>query len=209
MQGTQEVRATHSVIRVMSALAIATWLGFGCGEAEKMEPPVPAAADAPKAAEAEKWEPETVELQELSDHGHEHTPHDGVVVPFRSGPSQAGFLELKLHDDKGDLELWLTKDKAGDSPFDLPLDSMVTVSFPQLGGKAVELKIRNDKQNEDEDGKGNIRNNKTNYFIFPGDTKADASFLVGKGFVAEVVISFASDGVTYSTAPFKLSPHSH
>ena len=142
-------------------------------------------------------------------HTHGHTPHMGIVTPFRSGQAQTGFAELKLHDDKGDLELWLTEDKAGAEPFDLPLDSVITVSFPKLGRKTVELRIRNRDKNEDEGGKGNIRNNETNYFIFPGDTGADASSLVGRDFATEAVISFAAGSADYATAPFALLPHAH
>ncbi|VGO15874.1 hypothetical protein PDESU_04461 [Pontiella desulfatans] len=197
-----------------AALALISSLFIGCAEHDDDHghdhPDGHAhAEDAESHAHDTDWQPEFADFDDDQGHGHDHTPHDGIIVPFRTGQSQAGFLELKLHDDKGDLELWLTKDKAGATPFDLPLDSMVAVLFPQLGGKTVELQVRNDQQNEDEDGKGNIRNKKTNYFIFPGDTKADASFLVGKDFVAEVVISFASEGITHTTAPFKLSPHSH
>ena len=155
------------------------------------------------------WQPELARSHDDNENGHHHTPHMGLIVPFRSGQSKAGFIELKLHDDKGDLELWLTKDKAGITPFDLPLDSRVTASFPQLAGKTVTLQVRNDTQNEDEDGKGNIRDRKTNYFIFPGDTKADASFLLGKSFSADVVVSFTSGAIDYETSPFKLAPHSH
>lgn len=142
-------------------------------------------------------------------HDHEHSPHDGVMEPFRAGQEKAGYVELKLHDDKGDLELWLTKDKDGKEPFDLPLNSVLTVTFPTLDAKTVELKIRNDKKNEDEDGQGNIREKKTNYFIFPGDTKADASFLKGKDFKKKVRVLFKSGGVDYKTPLFELRPHSH
>lgn len=119
-------------------------------------------------------------------HGHEHSLHHGTVTAFHSDQAQAGqlptgFAELKLHDDKGDLELWLTEDTTGQKPFDIPLDSLVNVSFLSLDGKMVELKIRNSEKNEDEDGKGNIRGEVTNYFIFPGESGADASFLLGKG----------------------------
>ncbi len=146
-------------------------------------------------------------------HGHSHdsskTPNMGILAPFSSGEEQRGVAELKLHDDKGDLELWLTGDEAGTQPFDLPLDSVITVSFSNLEKKTVELEIRNREKNEDEAGKGNIRSEKTNYFIFPGDTGADASFLVGKDFVTEVTLSFTADGVLYTTDPFELRPHTH
>lgn len=139
---------------------------------------------------------------------HDHTPHMGVSASFLSGASKIGVIELKLHDDKGDLELWLTKDKQGTQPFDLDLGSVITVSFPKMK-KAVNLQVRDKKNNKDEDGKGNIRENKTNYFIFPGDTGVDASFLVGKGFAEDVVVTFTANGTAYTTAPFELRPHTH
>lgn len=146
-------------------------------------------------------------------HTHEHThsdsSHHGIVVPLFSAQQHVGFAEIKLHDDKGDLELWLTLDKNKGTPFDLALDSNITVSFQKLDTKKVALRIRNIEKNEDEDGKGNIRDNKTNYFIFPGDTGADATFLIGKGFSTETVISFEVDGVRYTTNTFKLQPHTH
>ena len=115
-----------------------------------------------------------------SDHGHEHTSHLGVVVPFLSGQQQVGFAELKLHDDKGDLELWLTKDKAGTEPFDMSLGSSVSVVFTKMDQKIVQLKVRNSTKNEDEAGVGNIRSNATNYFIFPGETGGMPHSLLGK-----------------------------
>ena len=146
--------------------------------------------------------------QEL-DMNHDHTPHMGILTSFRSPEAHAGFAELKLHEDKGDLELWLTKDQSGTMPFDVPLNTVITVSISKMEPAAVKLRVRNNENNEDEEGVGNIRNNKTNYFIFPSKAGEDASFLVGKDFLAEVIISFAADGDTYTTAPFELRPHTH
>jgi len=142
-------------------------------------------------------------------HGHNHTLHDGIVVPLFSDTQRVGFAELKLHDDKGDLELWLTRDAAGSDPLDLPLNAEITVALPDSATKAVSLRVRNIEKNEDEDGKANIRGSKTNYFIFPGDTGADATFLMGRGFVANTAISFVAGGVRYTTDTFKLRPHIH
>ena len=142
------------------------------------------------------------------EHGHSHTRHHGIAVPLFSDQKQAAYAELKLHDDKGDLELWLTIDEDGHSAFDLLLESKITVYFPKLA-KTVVLKVRNQKNNEDEDGTANIRNKKTNYFIFPGDTGTDATFLIGKSFASEAIISFVADGKKYTTKPFILRPHTH
>ena len=141
-------------------------------------------------------------------HAHDHTPHHGIVTPLQSGSKQVGFVELKLHDDKGDLELWLAADQEGTKPMDLPLDSVITVTFPELN-KSVELRIRDNQNNEDESGKANIRANKTNYFIFPGDTGVDASFLVGKDFSSNAVISFSTAEGQHGTTTFELKPHTH
>ena len=143
------------------------------------------------------------------DHAHGGTPHHGVVEVILSGRNASGFAELKLHDDKGDLELWLTSDKQGAHPLDLPLDTEITVSFSDLNDKKVTLRVRNSDKNEDEDGNGNIREGKTNYFIFPGDTGADASFLMGKEFVSKVVIFFSNGPSHNMTSEFELRPHTH
>ena len=76
-------------------------------------------------------------------------------------------------------------------------------------GKSVTLKVRNTDKNEDEDGVANNRDGMTNYFIFPGDTGADASWLMGKAFKAEVSVSFAKGPAKYSTKKFTLMPHTH
>ena len=50
----------------------------------------------------------------VDDH-HVHMPHLGVYAPIKAG-DKAAVVELKLHDDKGDLELWITNDKDGKEP---------------------------------------------------------------------------------------------
>jgi len=139
-------------------------------------------------------------------HSHHHTPHAGIVEPFLNAQKNHGYIELKLHDDKGDLELWITED--GDHhPIDLPTSSIINVTFPELDNKTVELRVRDKQKNTDENGKGNIRNKKTNYFIFPGDTGVSAEFLVGKDFSSDVIVSFSDDEKNYTTKPFTLEPH--
>jgi hypothetical protein len=132
-------------------------------------------------------------------------PHTGRLAPLQdaSGTTVA-WAELKLHDDKGDLELWLGTDPRLATPFDLPLATVATVAFPKLN-KSVTLKVRNSQANEDEDAKPNIRDAKTNYFIFPGDTGADASWLMGATFSSEAKITLGE----LTTPVFKLIPHTH
>ena len=148
----------------------------------------------------------------LDGHGHEHgaTPHEGVVAAVK-GPdgTVAGHLELKLHDDKGDLELWIAKDAKIKEPFDLPLDAAIQVEFIDVAGRKVELRVRNAAKNEDEDGTANVRAGKTNYFIFPGETRADAKWLMGVKFASIVRVTFKANGRDYASEEFMLVPHTH
>jgi hypothetical protein len=144
-------------------------------------------------------------------HGHAHaTPHDGVVAILNDDSNNAaGFVELKLHDDKGDLELWLGKDREMDEPIDVPADTVIRVTFTDLAGKTAELRVRNNQQNEDEDGTANLRNGKTNYFIFPGNSGQDPTWLMGADFRSNVKLTFTVDGKSYASEEFLLVPHTH
>jgi len=142
-------------------------------------------------------------------HGHAHTPHDGIVAALNDDSGAAGFVELKLHDDKGDLELWLAKDREITEPIDIPAESEVSISFLDLTDKTATLRVRNSQQNEDEDGKPNLRNGRTNYFIFPGDSGQEAAWLMGAQFKSAVKLTFSADGKTYTSDEFVLVPHTH
>lgn len=145
-------------------------------------------------------------------HGHDHGPgaSAGVVARLTDPAGKdAGYVRLKLHDDKGDLEIWIAQDATISKPFDLSLDTKITVTFVDQGNRAVQLRVRNREKNEDEDGKPTARDGKTNYFIFPGDSGEDASWLKGAEFVATVKVSFESEGKAYSTPSFVLRPHTH
>jgi hypothetical protein len=144
------------------------------------------------------------------EHGSGGGPHHGLVHPFSSADGKTtGFVELKLHDDKGDLELWIAADKGMKTPFDLPLASEVTVTFTSMKSRAVTLAVRNKDKNEDEDGLANNRDGKTNYFIFPGNTGGDAKWLMGKTFEATVTVSFDTPQGKVATQAFTLKPHAH
>ncbi|MEZ6184573.1 MAG: hypothetical protein R3F62_06120 [Planctomycetota bacterium] len=147
------------------------------------------------------------------DHGHAHDAgegDDGVVARIAEvGSGPVGYLRLKLHDDKGDLEAWLVRDADFTQPLDLPLDATLTVTFTDKENRAVTLRVRNREQNEDEDGQPTVREGKTNYFIFPGDTGEDATWLKGADFLSTVKVSYSADGKDYQSPQFVLRPHTH
>lgn len=137
-----------------------------------------------------------------------HGPHDGVVARLsRVDEPDFGFLELKLHDDKGDLELWLARDRDITLPFDLPLAAEIMVEFLDRKGRRVTLRVRDKTSNPDEDGKSNVRKGRTNYFIFPGETGEDARWLRGVDFESSVRVLFVHDTVAYVSDDFELRPH--
>lgn len=126
--------------------------------------------------------------------------HGGILTILMQSNATIGFLEIKLHDDKGDIEVWLLDD---DNPIDIPLESNLNIHFPRHN-KSIYMTIRNSIENEDEDGIANIRDNKTNYFIFPGETGQDPEWLMGESFRETVVVSV--DLMT--SEKFILVPHS-
>jgi hypothetical protein len=144
-------------------------------------------------------------------------PHDGVLAALRAG---AGFVELKLHDDLGDLELWVT-DPTG-KPLDLPAGTVPSVIFlarepiynlveNRYKYQEVELRVRNSDGNEDEDDVPNMRPGLlTNYFIGPsgeGPDAPDATWLTGVDFCAVVEVRIALEAETKVSTRFKLVPH--
>ena len=134
----------------------------------------------------------------------------GICAPIADTSGEVvGWMELKLHDDKGDLELWLTTDSAMTQPMDTSPETKITATFPTLGDRTVRLKVRNSDGNEDEDGKTTMRDGKTNYFIFPGGTGSDASWLKGGAFKSVVKVTIGGWAVTRTSPPFVLTPHAH
>ncbi|MEM6917323.1 MAG: hypothetical protein AAF491_12225, partial [Verrucomicrobiota bacterium] len=58
-------------------------------------------------------------------------PNDGSLYPVFGGDGeQIGTAEIKLHDDAGDIEVWLTSGGHGGSPWDLPTDLVLSLAFP-------------------------------------------------------------------------------
>lgn len=136
--------------------------------------------------------------------------NEGVAAPILGADGKpAGYLELKLHDDKGDLELWLAKDARFAEPLDLPAATVIKAVFPALGGREIELRVRNQEKNEDEDGHPHLRQGRTDYFIFPGSGGGDATWLTGAGFASPVAISFSDGATAWRTEEFVLVPHTH
>lgn len=138
--------------------------------------------------------------------------NDGILSVFKAAhaPDWRGLLELKLHGDAGDLELFLYTSAAGGKnpkPFDVPKTTVVRLTFLSHAGKTVELNVRNMDQNEDEDGKPMMRGDGTNYFIFPGETGADPAWLVGEKNRYVVSVAFEAEGKSYAADPFVLVPH--
>ncbi len=132
-------------------------------------------------------------------------PNDGFLHPvFDTEGKQVGTAEIKLHDDAGDLEVWLTRGGHGGEPWRLPLDTTLELDFPGLGQK-VTLAVRDRERNEDESGASTIHEGATAYFVFPGETGADASWLKGEDFAAKAELGFAAA----TTGSFVLRPHAH
>ncbi len=139
---------------------------------------------------------------------HAHGPHGGLVASFY-GNRTTGHLEIKLHDDKGDLELWLGHDAKLERPFHIPLDTTPEIEFHDRNHRKIKLMIRDKIKNEGEDGTPHVTDGKTNYFIYPGATGEDSSWLKGKEFKSGVVVRFHLSGIEFESEPMKLYPHSH
>lgn len=146
--------------------------------------------------------------------------NDGIlsVLNATDDAEWCGFLELKLHGDAGDLELWLYAN-AGEQtwgkshsgkpvPFDVPKETVIRLSFPSHASKTVELRVRNGDKNEDEEGTPNMRDGgATNYFIFPGESGQDPEWLKGEEWRGVVTVGFEADGKSFACDPFVLVPH--
>ena len=148
--------------------------------------------------------------------------NDGIlsVLKAPATPEWRGFLELKLHGDAGDLELFLYegfavsnwKVQGKPKPLDVPASTVLKLTFPDgpHAGKQIDLAVRNNEQNEDEDGTPNMRATGTNYFIFPGESGQDPAFLVGETVTSWrglVSVAFEVNGKAYAADPFVLVPH--
>ena len=132
-------------------------------------------------------------------------PNSGFLYPvFDHTGNQTGTIEIKLHDDAGDLEVWLKRGGYEGDAWRLPTATILTLDFPVLDRNVI-LAVRDQDRNEDESGASTIIDGNTNYFVFPGETKSDASWLMGADFAAKVELSFGDK----TTGIFVLRPHIH
>lgn len=134
--------------------------------------------------------------------------HEGLVARCSIDPKREVFAELKLHDDKGDLELWLTSDREGLSPYGISLSEEVRVELAE-NKRSVTLKVRDTTENKDEDGVSHLKSGRADYFIYPGTSGDSAAWLSGISFIDEARVSFSENGDTISCEWVTLLPHSH
>ena len=80
-----------------------------------------------------------------------------------------------------------------------------SMEFCHSFGQSVSLAIRNREKNEDESGASTIKDGATAYFVFPGESGADASWLMGADFAAKADLGFEG----HTTGSFVLRPHIH
>ncbi|MEM6673163.1 MAG: hypothetical protein AAF726_09975 [Planctomycetota bacterium] len=129
----------------------------------------------------------------------------GFLFPvFDAEGEQVGTCEIKLHDDAGDIEVWLSRGGYDGEPWRLPVSTSLSLRFADLD-KDVTLSVRDEERNEDESGAVTVVAGATDYFVFPGETGVDAAWLMGKEFAAkaELVVGDSTTGV------FVLRPHVH
>ncbi len=132
-------------------------------------------------------------------------PNSGFLFPvFDDGGEQVGTIEIKLHDDAGDLEVWLTRGGYGGEPWRQPLDTTLSLNFHGRD-QQLTLAVRDRERNEDESGASTIHQGSTDYFVFPGNSGSDASWLMGADFAAKVELRFTAA----TTGTFILRPHVH
>ena len=193
--------------RRLALLVLALGAAFvvgACGEA-----PAPPAAEGPAEHPDERA---AREHGHTHDHDHDHD-HAGAGVFARLLDDEgavAGHLELKLHDDAGDLELWLRRDRHGSQPLDLPLDTAIEVALGEgEAARTVTLRVRDRETNPDEQGTPTVRDGRTHYFIYPGGSGEDASWLMGATFSSPARVTVPTPAGTFVSEPFQLVPHGH
>ncbi len=114
--------------------------------------------------------------------------------------------EVVLRDDEGDMECRLFEDQHGNEPFGIPISPSLTTLFLQPEQRAANLQVRNTVINEDENGVPNIRGEKTDYSIYPGESGEERKWLAGSDFTGWMSIFFSANGTTHSSDVFRLIP---
>lgn len=129
-------------------------------------------------------------------------PSGGILTELRNASNQpVGWVEVKLHGDAGNLELWLATDQRLVLPLRVPVGAVAKLEL--LGpGRTVELRVRDTLTNKDEQGRVTIFEGRTHHFIFPGETGADAAWLKGENFQSPARLSIQDFEAT-----FELKPH--
>ncbi|MEM0969016.1 MAG: hypothetical protein AAGJ31_06690 [Verrucomicrobiota bacterium] len=116
-------------------------------------------------------------------------PHGGRLHPvFGEDGGQLGRAEIKLHEEAGKIEVWLTSGGFGGPVWDLSPNAKLTLTFPDLGRQIVMTGRDTGGATPVGGGKGTGRAKGTNYFVFPGEVETEDSWLEGPGFVAKAVL---------------------
>ena len=112
----------------------------------------------------------------------------------------------RLYASAGKATAWQTH-TGKPVPLDMPKETVIRLAFPSHAGKTLEMHVRNSDKNEDEGGTPNMRDGRTNYFIFPGKSGQDAEWLKGEEWRGIVTVAFEAEGKSYTCDPFVLVPH--
>jgi len=131
-------------------------------------------------------------------------PSGGVLAELRDATgARVGWAEVKLHGDAGDLELWLARDIRITDPLALPVATVAKLDV-LASGRTIEFRVRDATANKDERGRVTVADARTHYFVFPGETGADAAWLKGDDFRSAARLT-----VEGLSSEFELIPHTH
>ncbi|MDF3129695.1 hypothetical protein P0Y35_10860 [Kiritimatiellaeota bacterium B1221] len=137
-------------------------------------------------------------------------PHHGWMIKLYSPEGvHSGWAEVKLHDDKGDIEVRYQEVEDPAKPLLLPPETVNVLLFPELKLQA-DLFVRNLDENEDEDGVPTLMNGETHYFIFPTREDQDPKPFLGKKFASPARLLLGDPSEPQLMSPgFLLLPHVH
>ena len=129
--------------------------------------------------------------------------HGGVLTAVVVADAPCGFLEACLDGATGALEMYLTD--LDHAPLRVAQNAFFAVKVPKFG-RAVKLGLREPTENRDGSGTVTMVDGRTNYFVFPGTTGSDASWLTGLDWRASVEVRARADGRVIEAKPFVLVP---